>query len=201
MLSNLLENKLVLSLLVIIPVYFLYFHDWEDTFIKDEVTTDYFYNSTVKDFNGKDVPLNEYKNQWILVNFWATWCPPCKAEIPDLNRFNQLHSKDVKLIGIAVDDKKAVKKFVNKVPIGYTSLISNNEGMSISRSLGNDKEFLPFTVLINPQNQLEMVFVGMVDLRKLNEMLGELRRTKRMDKQGRIKNNISHPLALINLKI
>ena len=87
------------------------------------------------------------------------------------------------------------------MPIGYTSLISNNEGMSISRSLGNNKEFLPFTVLINPQNQLEMVFVGMVDLRKLNEMLGELRRTKRMDKQGRIKNNISRPLALINLKI
>ena len=161
----------------------------------------YFYNLTVKDFNGNDVPLNKYNNQWVLVNFWATWCPPCKAEIPDLNRFNQLHSKDVKLIGIAVDDKKAVKKFVNKVPIGYTSLISNNEGMSISRSLGNDKEFLPFTVLINPQNQLEMVFVGMVDLRKLNEMLGELRRTKRMDKQGRIKNNISRPLALINLKI
>jgi hypothetical protein len=52
--------------------------------------------------------------------------------------------------------------------------------MNISRSLGNDKDFLPFTVLINPQSQLEIVFVGMVDLRKLNEMLGELRRNKRM---------------------
>ena len=144
------------------------------------LTTDYFYNSTVKDFNGNNVPLKKYKNQWVLVNFWATWCPPCRAEIPDLNRFNQLHNKDVKLIGIAVDNEKAVEKFINKVPIGYTSLISNNEGMNISRSLGNDKDFLPFTVLINPQSQLEIVFVGMVDLRKLNEMLGELRRNKRM---------------------
>ena len=133
--------------------------------------TEIFFNSISKDKNNKSVSLSQYKNRWLLVNFWATWCAPCREEIPELNKLFKSND-DVHLVGIAIDDLKAVNKFLTKTPIFYESLISNDiKGVEISKSLGNDRGVLPFTVLIKPNGKIQEVFFGKLNMETLNKHL------------------------------
>ena len=136
--------------------------------------TEIFFNSSSKDINNKSVSLIQYKNKWLLVNFWATWCAPCREEIPELNKLFK-NNDDIHLVGIAIDDIEAVNKFITKTPIHYESLISNDiKGVEISKSLGNDKGVLPFTVLIKPNGKIQEVFFGKLNMESLNTYLKEV---------------------------
>jgi len=136
--------------------------------------TEIFFNSISKDTNNKSVSLSKYKNKWLLVNFWATWCAPCREEIPELNNLFK-NNKDIHLIAIAIDEIEAVNKFLIKIPIKYESLISNDmQGLEISRSLGNDRGVLPFTVLIRPNGKIQEVFFGKLNMESLNTYLKDV---------------------------
>ena len=136
--------------------------------------TEIFFNATSKDINNKNVSLSQYKNKWLLVNFWATWCAPCREEIPELNELFK-NNKDIHLIAIAIDEIEAVNKFLVKTPIDYESLISNDmQGLKISKSLGNDKGVLPFTVLIRPNGKIQEVFFGKLNMKSLNTYLKDV---------------------------
>ena len=136
--------------------------------------TEIFFNATSKDINNKNVSLSQYKNKWLLVNFWATWCAPCREEIPELNELFK-NNKDIHIIAIAIDEIKAVNKFLIKTPIDYESLISNDmQGLKISKSLGNDKGVLPFTVLIKPNGKIQEVFFGKLNMKSLNTYLKDV---------------------------
>ena len=133
--------------------------------------TEIFFNSISKDKYNKNVSLSQFKNRWLLVNFWATWCAPCREEIPELNELFK-NNKDVHLIAIAIDEIGAVNKFLTKTPINYESLISNDiKGVEISKSLGNDRGVLPFTVLIKPNGKIQEVFFGKLNMESLNKHL------------------------------
>ena len=133
--------------------------------------TEIFFNSISKDKNNKSVSLSQFKNRWLLVNFWATWCAPCREEIPELNELFK-NNKDVHLIAIAIDEIGAVNKFLTETPINYESLISNDiKGVEISKSLGNDRGVLPFTVLIKPNGKIQEVFFGKLNMESLNKYL------------------------------
>ena len=135
--------------------------------------TEIFFNSISKDKNNKSVSLSQFKNRWLLVNFWATWCAPCREEIPELNELFK-NNKDVHLIAIAIDEIGAVNKFLTKTPINYESLISNDiKGVEISKSLGNDRGVLPFTVLIAPSGKIQETFYGRLDITSLYKYLAE----------------------------
>ena len=135
--------------------------------------TEIFFNSISKDKNNKSVSLSQFKNRWLLVNFWATWCAPCREEIPELNELFK-NNKDVHLIAIAIDEIGAVNKFLTKIPINYESLISNDiKGVEISKSLGNDRGVLPFTVLIAPSGKIQETFYGRLDITSLYKYLAE----------------------------
>ena len=136
--------------------------------------TEIFFNSISKDINNKSVSLSQYKNKWLLVNFWATWCAPCREEIPELNELFE-DNMDIHLIAIAIDEIEAVNKFLIKTPIKYESLISNDmQGSEISKSLGNDRGVLPFTVLIKPNGKIQEVFFGKLNMESLNAYLKEV---------------------------
>ena len=133
--------------------------------------TKIFYNSITKNINNENVALSKFKGKWLLINFWATWCAPCREEIPDLNNlFNE--NKKINLIGIAIDEIEDVKKFLIETPINYESLIlSDMKGVEISKALGNDKGVLPFTVLINPNGEVQNTFYGKLDITTLRSYL------------------------------
>ena len=83
---------------------------------------------TVKDINGKDVALSAFKGSVILLDFWATWCPPCKKEIPGfIQLYNTYKSRGLVVLGVSVDDSTPdVKKFIKQFKMNYPVLIGND---------------------------------------------------------------------------
>jgi len=126
------------------------------------------YNEMFMDMEGNKVQLSKFKGKWLVLNFWATWCEPCREEIPELNQFAK-DNKGIKLIGIAIDDMDAIEKFQKDTPIEYLSLVSNMDGVRLSQSLGNVKGVLPFTVVINSSGDTIKSFYGKVKINELNQ--------------------------------
>jgi thiol-disulfide isomerase/thioredoxin len=110
---------------------------------------------------GGDLVMAELRGRPLLVNFWATWCPPCIRELPELDRFARSHDQQLRVVGLAVDNLKAVQEFLKKQPLGFAVGLAGFAGTELSRSLGNSAGALPFSALLDAQ--------GAVVQRKLGE--------------------------------
>ena len=118
-------------------------------------------NFSFKDIAGKQHNLSDYRGKWVLVNFWATWCPPCLAEIPDLVALHDKHKgKDLAVIGIAMaySNPRLVTDFARSKQITYPVVLGNDE---IAAQIG-PVEGLPTTYLFNPQGKIVAHNVGSV---------------------------------------
>ncbi len=106
---------------------------------------------TLEDMQGKTHHLADYRGKWVLVNFWATWCPPCLAEIPDLISL-QKDRRDVVVIGIAMEyaSGKLVADFVKTHGVNYPIVLGNSKALA---QIG-DLEVLPTSYLYNPSGEL-----------------------------------------------
>lgn len=114
---------------------------------------------SLTDTNGKVHTLEGYKGKWVLVNFWATWCPPCLEEIPDLVSLHDAHKgKDLMVIGIAMDYRSAkqVTEFSENMLISYPIVLGNAK---ITAQIG-EVPGLPTTYLYNPQGKMVAFNVG-----------------------------------------
>jgi thiol-disulfide isomerase/thioredoxin len=105
----------------------------------------------LEDMQGKTHSLSDYRGKWVLVNFWATWCPPCLAEIPELKALANSH-KDLAVIGIAMEygSAKIVADFVKKQHIAYPIVLGNRKIVS---QIG-DLDVLPTSYLYSPTGEL-----------------------------------------------
>src|SRR5689334_6911615 len=102
----------------------------------------------LKDSSGKIVKLSDYKGKVVLLNFWATWCGPCKIEIPWFKEFNRTYKdRGFAVVGVSLDDDgwKSVKPYLAEKKIDYTVVVGNNQ---VSKSYG-DVESLPTTFIID----------------------------------------------------
>lgn len=126
--------------------------------------TDHFFGTQLTDVHGKAHALNVYKGKIVVVNFWATWCAPCREEMPELSHFYDAYkNKNVVVVGIAIDEPDAVHTFQTETPVTYPIFASENEGMLLAESLGNDKGVLPYTVVINQHGIIAKTYVGKVN--------------------------------------
>jgi thiol-disulfide isomerase/thioredoxin len=97
----------------------------------------------------------------LLLNFWATWCPPCIKEMPEIDRFaSRFAASGGNVVGLAVDNPKAVRAFLARTPVHYAIALAGFEGTDLSRKLGNDSGALPFTALFDRQGNLTQRRLG-----------------------------------------
>jgi thiol-disulfide isomerase/thioredoxin len=132
-------------------------------------------NVQAKDFlftdsTGKKLTLSSYKGKWVLINFWATWCPPCLKEIPDLVSLYESR-KDVMVIGVAMDyqDPKTVLKFADSLSISYPIVFGDKK---IAAQIG-PVSMLPTTYLFNPAGQPAAYKIGLISRESLEEFMRE----------------------------
>jgi thiol-disulfide isomerase/thioredoxin len=112
------------------------------------------------DVQGKPTKLASFGGRPLMVNFWATWCAPCRREIPLLNKVReQRKSQNAEIVGVAVDFREDVLKFVQKVPLSYPLLIGEEDGLAAAEAFGMGMA-LPFSVFIDSQNRILTVKVG-----------------------------------------
>jgi len=131
--------------------------------------------TTLEDLRGEPQALVQWRGKVIVVNFWATWCPPCLKEIPEFIRVqDKLGARGVQFVGIAIDDKSRVVAFVAQHGVNYPILMAEKEGIVLARSAGNRLGGLPFTVIIDRQGRTAKVELGVLDEVKLMTILGQL---------------------------
>ena len=95
------------------------------------------------------------EGRWRLINFWASWCPPCVKEMPVLDAYHRAQGADgVQVIGIALEDAADARAFLDRVPVGFPIFAEPNSIRDSSVRLGNARGLLPYTVLIDPQGRL-----------------------------------------------
>ena len=109
----------------------------------------------LKRLDGSLLRLTTLRGKPLVVNFWATWCPPCVEELPILSRFYQENSsKGWQVIGLAVDQLDAVKRFLVKNPVTFTVAMAGMPGLDIAKVLGNLSAALPFTVVLGADSRI-----------------------------------------------
>ena len=127
-------------------------------------------NFVMKDLLGKEHRLADYQGKWVLVNYWATWCPSCLDEMPDLVSLYDKHKgKDLMVLGIAVDYKsdKEVRDFVDDMLVSYPIILGNPK---IFAQFGSP-EVLPTTLVYNPQGKLLKIKRGSITKQYLEDLM------------------------------
>lgn len=115
---------------------------------------------TLADRDGKPTALSTFAGRPLMVNFWATWCAPCRREIPLLNKIRaQRKAQNAEIVGIAVDFRDDVLEFTKKVRVDYPLLIGEEDGLAAAEAFGMGLGF-PFSVFVDSQNRILTVKVG-----------------------------------------
>lgn len=126
--------------------------------------------TALDDLAGKAVKLDRYKGKTLIVNFWASWCPPCIAEMPELSRFYQEHgSKNIQMIGIAIDNPTSVRNFLKTHAVSYPVYLGGMGGTDLSAKLGDNQGGLPFTVIITPDGRITYQKLGQTSYTELQK--------------------------------
>ena len=126
---------------------------------------------TLQDVEGTTQSLNQYRNRWVIVNFWATWCGPCIREIPELMVFADRHSEQVQVLGIAFEKTPIdeIRAFVAEFGVSYPVLIIGEQPLVPMEPLKG----LPSTFLISPKGQVVDSYVGPVTADQLADWLNQ----------------------------
>ena len=104
---------------------------------------------------GGELVLSTLRGQPLLLNFWATWCPPCVKEMPLLDRFQSTFTRHHgQVVGLAVDGPTPVREFLKRVPVRFPIGLAGFDGTDLSKRLGNAQGSLPFTVLIGAEGRI-----------------------------------------------
>jgi len=120
---------------------------------------------------GGELVMAELRGQPLLINFWATWCPPCVKEMPVLDRFAAAQAQRLRVVGLAIDRLEPVREFLARQPVGFDIGLAAVAGTELGRSLGNEVGALPFTVLLNAPGRLVQRKLGETNYAELEDWL------------------------------
>lgn len=120
-----------------------------------------FWERSFATLEGGQLALASLRGKPLLVNFWATWCPPCIEELPLLSSFyDENRGNGWQLLGLAVDQPDPVKRFLARTPVTFPVAMAGLSGVDLTRQLGNEAGGLPFTVVFDAQGKLQHRKIG-----------------------------------------
>jgi len=126
----------------------------------------------LNDSDGKQQTFKQWQGKTLVVNFWATWCPPCREEMPSFSRLQTKYaSNGVQFVGIALDTAENVISFSKRYPTSYPLLIADSEGADLTRQLGNSRLALPYTVVLASNGEVRLARLGRVSEQELDILL------------------------------
>ncbi|MGD2119822.1 MAG: TlpA disulfide reductase family protein [Chromatiales bacterium] len=126
------------------------------------------------DLQGNQRSSSEWRNTVVVLNFWASWCPPCRKETPDFIELQNRHQGKVQFVGIAIDDQQPVAEFAKSFGINYPTLLGDMAAIEMSRQLGNRFSGLPFTAIFDREGKLQHAHTGGLSRETLEKQLQEL---------------------------
>ena len=130
---------------------------------------------SLPDTHGTAQSLGQWRGKVLVVNFWATWCGPCREEMPEFVRAQrELGPKGLQFVGIAVDQADKVAKFAKELDLNYPALIGGYEAMDVAKPLGNRLVALPFTVIIDREGRVAHTQLGPLKPGQLRSIVGNL---------------------------
>ncbi len=124
------------------------------------------------DTSDKVQAIGQWRGKVLVINFWATWCPPCLVEIPEFIKLQaEYRDKGLQFVGIAIEDKQPVLDYLKGININYPVLIAGDAGISLTQQLGNIISAVPFTVVVDQAGQIVFRQPGELSSLKLREVL------------------------------
>ena len=113
------------------------------------------------DVHGRPQALSQWRGQVVVLNFWASWCAPCREEMPDFDALRaQYRANGVEFVGIAVDGAQNVERFLERQPVGYPILVGEGAAHALARQLGNPDGALPYTIVLDRNGEIAFRHLG-----------------------------------------
>jgi len=133
------------------------------------------YSMAFRDVDGKPRSLAEFRGKFVVLNFWATWCAPCREEMPGFSRLqSRWKARDVQFVGVTGDDPHAVERFLRQVPVSYPVFLAGRNAEAWARRLGDRDAVLPFTVVLDAEGRVVDQQVGIYTEARLDTQLRAL---------------------------
>lgn len=125
----------------------------------------------LKTLDGKTVKLSHYKGKKVMLNFWATWCPPCKAEMPDIETFYKKAGNDVVILAVNIDTSYDVKGFVEERDLTFPILLDDDNEVSKMYQVAS----IPTTYFIDQEGLISSKFMGPLQLEKMQTTIDSMK--------------------------
>jgi thiol-disulfide isomerase/thioredoxin len=127
------------------------------------------------DLQGHRQDFSQWRGQVLVLNFWASWCAPCREEMPDFSALRtQYQSNGVEFVGIAIDDPADVARFLQQTPVAYPILIGAGAAHGLARQLGNPSGALPYTIVLDRDGVIALTHLGRLPRGTLEDTLRKL---------------------------
>lgn len=127
---------------------------------------------SLQDRAGKMVSIRSWPDKSLIVNFWATWCAPCRKEIPLLSATNKARAPDgFQVVGIAVDVRESVLKYADEIKLDYPLLIGEQDGLDALHAFGIESAAFPVTIFTDRQGRIVTTHLGEIDQPKMDILL------------------------------
>ena len=130
---------------------------------------------TLPDSDGKLRSSTEWQGKVVILNFWATWCPPCLKEIPEFIKLQRTEGeRGLQFVGIALDELEEVRQYSAKTAVNYPLLIAPDEGVALSQQLGNNLGVVPYSVVIDRSGKIVHTQHGAFSTEQILEVIEPL---------------------------
>jgi thiol-disulfide isomerase/thioredoxin len=134
-----------------------------------------FWQTGFPDIHGQTRQMSQWRGQVIVLNFWASWCAPCREEMPDfVDLHTQFQPKGIEFVGIAIDNSDRVASYLQQQPVNYPILIGEGAASNLAERLGNPSGALPYTIVLDRDGRTVLSHLGRLPRAKLEAALRKM---------------------------